>query len=289
MQMVGGKCDLQALSLTTKSNDPTLQTNRTAPMKFSTHFAIPASFFALISSGDATLLAHWTFDETSGTTAADSSGNALTATLAGAAGTWVPGQAGNGYELGGTTSRFELADSSSLQVTGSVSVSAWIKPFATSNFGVIAGIDQTGGTANDMYSLKTDGGNNLNWQVIGPGTDVNLTGGNLATLINSGADWVHVAGVYDPVSGFAGLYVNGGEVDSTTVVPTSIQSVTTPFQIGHNAADSGSFPFNGAVDDVRVYDEALSVGEIGALAAIPEPSAVALLLLGALPLLRRRR
>ena len=258
-------------------------------MKFMTQFVIPASLFALISSSNATLLAHWTFDENSGTTAADSSGNGLTATLAGATGSWVPGQAGSGYQLGGTNSRFELADSSTLQTTGAVTVAAWIKPFAASSFGVIAGIDQTGGTSNDMYSLKTTGGDNLNFQVIGSGTNVNLTGDTLMSLSNNGADWVHVAGVYNPTSGFAGLYVNGSEVASTPSVPSSIQSVGTPFQIGHNASDSGGFPYLGAVDDVRVYDEALSESQIGALAAIPEPSAVSLLMLAGLPLLRRRR
>jgi hypothetical protein len=258
-------------------------------MKVTTRFAIPASIFVLISSSNATLLAHWTFDENSGTAAADSSGNGLTANLAGATGSWVPGQAGSGYQLGGTTSRFEVADSSTLQTTGAVTVAAWIKPLAASNFGVIAGIDQTGGTPNDMYSLKTTGGDNLNFQVIGSGTNVNLTGDTLMSLSNDGADWVHVAGVYDPISGFAGLYVDGVEVDSSTDVPTSIQSVGTPFQIGHNAADSGGFPYLGAVDDVRVYDEALSEGEVAALAAIPEPSAAALLMLAGLPLLRRRR
>ena len=219
-----------------------------------------------LGASQAALLAHWTFDEGSGTTAADSSGNGLTAELAGAPGSWVTGQAGSGYELGQSDSRFELADSSSLQVTGSVTVAAWVKPFGESNFGVIAGIDQTGGTASDMYSLKTDARNNLTWQVIGADGNVNLVGGNLSALSNGGADWIHVAGVCDPENNFAALYVNGVEVASTPTVPDSIQSVNTPFQIGHNASDSGGFPFLGAVDEVRVYDEALSESDLAELA-----------------------
>lgn len=229
-------------------------------------FALAVASLVLLEEAQAALLTHWTFDEGTGTTAADSSGNGVTAEIFGSPGSWVTGRIGSGYELGGGNSHFEVTDSSSLQVTGPVTVAAWVKPYGESNFGVIAGIDQTGGTASDMYSLKTDGNNNLTWQVIGSDSEVNLVGGHLTALSNGGADWIHVAGVYDPDSNFAGLYVNGVEVAATNTVPSSIQSMNTPFQIGHNASNSGSFPFLGAVDEVRVYDEALSVADLEALA-----------------------
>lgn len=261
--------------------------------------AIAACALVGASSAHAALIGHWTFDEGTGTTAADSSTNANTATLAGAAGSWTTGQIDDAYELGGNTSRFELADSSDLQVTGAVSVSAWVRPSAISNFGVIAGIDQTGGTANDMYSLKTTGSssNRLNWQVIGPGTNVNLESSDNffgTGELSDGSQWVHVVGVYDPSGGgSAVLYINGLPDVSTASVPTSIQSVATPFQIGQNAADSG-FPYLGAVDDIRVYDEALSAQDVAALfaAAQPVPTPAALpagLALLTLAAARRRR
>jgi len=251
------------------------------------------------------LIGHWNFDEGSGTTTADSSPNGNTATQAGTAGSWITGKAGGAYQLGGGNCRFELADSSDLRVTGAVTVSAWVNPTAASNFGVIAGIDQTGGSANDMYSLKTadSGSDKLRWDVIGPGTNVSLdsTSALFGTLGNIGDGWVHVAGVYDP-SGFAGLYVNGALDVSTTSVPTSIQLKTTPFQMGHNASDSGSYPLKAAVDDVQVYNEALSADDVAFLfnnpgsalgsALIPEPAtmcALGLAVAGLSGYVRRRR
>ena len=252
------------------------------------------------------LVGHWTFDEGTGNTTADSSPNSNTATRAGTLGSWITGKAGGAYQLGGSSSRFELADSNALRVTSAVTVAAWVNPTAASNYGVIAGIDQTGGSANDMYSIKTNtsGSDRLRWDVIGPGTNVSLdsTSTLFGTLGNIGDGWVHVAGVYDP-SGFAGLYVNGVLDVSTTSVPTSIQLKTTPFQIGHNASDSGSYPLKAAVDDVQVYDQALTADDVtflynnpgsalGGAPPIPEPAtmcALGMALAGLGGYVKRRR
>jgi hypothetical protein len=47
--------------------------------------------------------------------------------------------------------------------------------------------------------------------------------------------------------------------------------------------------FDGAIDDVRIYDRALSGTEVADLYALPEPATLALLALGGLAMLRRRR
>lgn len=212
------------------------------------------------------LIGHWTFDESAGTTAADSSSHANTATQAGTVGSWVSGKYDNAYRLGGLSSRFELAYSGHLQVTGAVTVAAWVKPLTASSYGLIAGIDTTGGTANDMYSLKTDGGDKPRWAVVSGGGGDSVEFDATDTLANFSAaradGWVHLAGVFDPGVG-AYLYVNGVlNASDVTSVPTSIQLKATDFQMGHNAADSGSYPLNAAVDDVRIYNRALSAKEV---------------------------
>lgn len=263
-----------------------------------------ATLAFMTTSANAALIGHWKFDEGAGTTTADFSGNGNTATQAGAVGSWTTGKAGSAYELGGSTSRFELADSTDLRVTGAVTVSAWVNPDAISNFGLTAGIDQTGGSANDMYTLKTSGSgtDKLRWDVVGPGTNVSLDStSTLSTLGGIGDGWVHVVGVYDP-SGFAGLYVNGVLDVSTASVPTSIQLTATPFQFGHNASDSGGFPLLAALDDIQVYDQALSAGDVSFLfsnpgtelggavsAAVPEPSTLILAAIGFVGFVGTRR
>ncbi|MBT3191932.1 MAG: hypothetical protein HN341_05195, partial [Verrucomicrobia bacterium] len=221
------------------------------------------------TSADAGLIGHWTFDEGTGSTTADSSTNPNTATQAGVAGSWTDGAVGGAYTLGGTTCRFELGDSSDLRVTAAVTVSAWVNPTAASSWGLIAGIDTTGGTANDMYALKTEGSGDSDkphWAVVsgGGGDNIALTASDtLANFSAATADgWVHVVGIFNPGVG-AYLYVNGVlEASDESSVPTSIQLKTTDFQIGHNAADSGGYPLNAAVDDVRVYDSVMTPAEI---------------------------
>ena len=259
----------------------------------------------------ADLIGHWKFDDaapgnTTTTTAADSSPNGNGATYAGnGAISWITGKAGSAFQLGGGSSRFELADSSDLKVTGAVTVSAWVKPTATSNFGLVAGIDQTGGSANDMYTLKTSGSatSSPRWDVVaaaGTGSNVSLDASDSLTNFSAAtADgWVHLAGVFDP-GNFARLYVNGVlEAEDTSAIPTAIQLTVTPFQIGHNASDSGSNALQAAVDDIQVYDQALSAADVALLfnnpgVVIPEPSTVVLAAIGLLGLVgcgwRRRR
>ena len=222
------------------------------------------------------LIGYWQFDDqvpgnSTGTNAADASSSENRATYAGSGPVnWIAGKSGSAFQLGGDNSRFEIADSSKLRVTGSLSVTAWVRPTAPSRYGVIAGIDQAGGSESDMYSLKTNGSDVPHWQVVSGsgGSDVTIDADDtLANFSETAADgWVHLVGVFDSGVG-AYLYVNGVlNVSDRTSVPTEIQWVpATPFRIGHNASNRGSNPLHAAVDEIQVYARALSPEEISFL------------------------
>jgi len=274
--------------------------NRTTVVMMTT-----AAVLFAAAQAPAGLIGHWRFDEGSGTTAVDSSANGNDATQSIAAGGWIAGKAGGAYNL----PRFWTpADPPGLQPpTGPVSVSAWVKPNAAqANWTCLAGFEGTG-TGYDVYSLKVSSdasaGGQDHLQFLIPGGPTNC--GSTDTLMNYSAatadGWVHVVGVFDPNVSLS-LYVNDS-LDKS--VPTTLASLSQKsgarFNMGRYT-NTTSYTYNGAIDDVQVYDQALSADDVTFLYnnpgstlgddVIPEPATLALLSLAACGLggyVRRRR
>ncbi|MHC4608626.1 MAG: LamG domain-containing protein, partial [Planctomycetota bacterium] len=78
--------------------------------------------------------------------------------------------------------------------------------------------------------------------------------------------WCHVAGVFDGAAQTVKLYIDGAVVEEGTVGFGTLHDSSAPFAIGMNY-DSGApiQPFEGLVDEARVYAKALSRDEIRAL------------------------
>ena len=79
-----------------------------------------------IGSADAGLVAHWKLNEGSGATAEDSMGH-NDGTLNGSP-SWVPGKFGNAVNFSGSADYVNIGDNSSLQTTGDLTISLWLKP-----------------------------------------------------------------------------------------------------------------------------------------------------------------
>lgn len=111
--------------------------------------------------------------------------------------------------------------------------------------------------------------------------------------INTGA-FVHVAVTYDIGTGVKRLFVNGVLQATETVTPTALNARNLLF-LGANDFD-GRY-FSGVLDDFQFYSQALTADQVSFVynhpgqLAVPEPSTLALLTLGAvfLFILRRRR
>jgi phosphodiesterase/alkaline phosphatase D-like protein len=214
------------------------------------------------ATADPGLIAHWLFDETSGTLAADASGNGNNATLQQGA-SFASGHLGNAVAFDGND---DYVDAGSLDVTGqALTLSTWINPA------------QFTGRYRDNRILSkatTDDEQDHYWMLSGikQGDDTVLrfrlkAGGVTTTLIADTGDiplnqWSHVTATYDGST--MRLYLNGEEVGSTAKSGEISTNPNVNVRIGSNP--SGYGPWNGHIDDVRIYSRALSASEIRELA-----------------------
>ena len=210
-----------------------------------TNMSSPASVTITVGNAGTGLVAAYGFEETSGNTAADASGLGNGGTISGA--THVTGKFGNGLAFNGTSALVSIADSASLDVTSAVTLEAWVYPTALSGWRDVI-FKNT-----DIYFLMgcTPTGS-------APGFGGTFTSANAygtgALPLNA---WSHLAGTYDGTT--MRLYVNGVLVSSQAQTGP-IATSTGALSIGGDTT-AGQY-WSGMIDEVRVYNRALSAAEI---------------------------
>ena len=199
------------------------------------------------------LVAAYGFNEGTGTQTFDASGNNNTGTLVGNAGWSTTGKFGGAIFFDGSNSRVNIADSLSLHLTSGMTLEAWVNPSATlTGWNTVILKEQTGGLVYAMYG-NTDTNRPSGHVFVTAETNTRGTAQVAANV------WTHLAATYD--SSILRLYVNGVQVNSVAV-GGSILPATGALRIGGNAI-WGEW-FKGLIDEVRVYDHALSAAEIQA-------------------------
>ncbi|VVC00620.1 Concanavalin A-like lectin/glucanases superfamily protein [uncultured archaeon] len=194
------------------------------------------------------LAGRWKFDEGQGTVAHDSSTGNNDAALVGAS--WLADTArGTSAYFGGATN---YSVTPSLALGSQFSVSAWVKANGSQRgYNRIAENSYAGG-----FYLGTDSrGERYQWAVNNPSYG-SVTGGKVAD-----GQWQHVAGTYNGTTGI--LYVNGVNVSSGAF--SAPGPVSLPIYIGSSSASPGSNSWEGAIDDVRVYNYTLTPEEVSLL------------------------
>ena len=217
------------------------------------------------------LVAYWAFDDGSGVSASDSSSNGHTGTLQNGA-LWTPGQVAGALLFDGTD---DYVSAGAFDIAGSaMSLSVWVRPDNISNCGswdcrIIS--KATGTAASKHYwmlsTTKSGGVPALRFRLKAAGTTTTLIAS--AGAIADGA-WVHLAGVYDGAA--MRVYVDGVEVGSTSKSGAITQSPGTAVWIGSNPPSATSRPWEGAIDEVRVYERALTATEVATLSGYTPPS-----------------
>jgi hypothetical protein len=204
------------------------------------------------------LVVHYQMDQASGTSVTDSSGNNLHASLTGGT-SWVAGQSGNALGLNGTNAYASLPSGVVSQLTD-FTISTWVKVTSNSDWARIFDFG-TGSTSYMFLTADAGGTPGLRFAISNSGN-----GAEQQISINTAlavGTWKHVSVTKSGSTGI--LYVDGVEVarNSTMTLSPSSLGNTTQNYIGRSQF---SDPYlNGALDDFRIYNRALSSSEVNAL------------------------
>jgi hypothetical protein len=212
--------------------------------------------FGVSASAQTAPLGAYGFNENTGTTTGDSSGNGLTGTLQGA--TWNgSGRYGKAISFDGASSFVDLGNAASFQMTGSMTVSAWVCPTAhpADDGQILAKSDDSIG-----WQLKTtpDTGVRTFGIAISNGSARTQRYSKTVYTLNT---WYHVAGVYNAAAQTLDIYVNG--VLDNGVLSGTIPSAQTNAGVNINVGTrTGGYWFIGTIDEARLYGRALTAAQI---------------------------
>lgn len=215
------------------------------------------------------LVGYWGLDDGSGTSATDSSTNGNTGTLTNGP-TWTTGQIGGAVNFDGTDDHITAGAPTALNMTGAMTVSAWIYPETFGGGGGKGRIIDKDGNATTGFIFAVDNVTVASGFAFMVNTTVAprfLGAANTITLNT----WQHVTATLDG-NKIATLYKNGMKVASASVseFPTTGSN---NFVIGGRTTDNAR-NFDGSIDEVRVYNRALSADEVGQLYHLSAPTGV---------------
>ena len=178
--------------------------------------------------------------------------------------TFSAGKVGQAFGFDGvSTTRVEIADSANLRFPGSFTFEAWVQTTSSGAFtNIVAKRHRDNGGTLDVGLDKTPDNVARFYLFDDAGTSVVVVG---TTPINDGV-FRHIVGVRDTAAGVARLYVDGVlERSVTDPTGTFLEVNAIPWNIGNTSGSSSKFPWSGFLDEVSIYNQALSVAEIQAI------------------------
>jgi hypothetical protein len=197
-------------------------------------------------------IAAYPFDENTGTVAADAVGD-HDATLVGGA-SWTAGKSGSALATNGS-GQYADTGASLVNTEGSYSAAAWVK-FNAVGDGFQTVVSQDGDNTSAFFLQYSGQDHRLAFSFVGTRA--------LAPTAPEANRWYHVVGVRDAASGTLKLYVDGQLAATKSVCLGDASTGHTV--IGRGKYGGGPVDYlDGAVDQVHVYDRALSDADVSAL------------------------
>lgn len=198
---------------------------------------------------DHSLVGYWNLNEGSGSVAADSSGNGNNGTLVNSP-TWVAGKYGTGLSFSGNGDYVNIPNSNSLNLTKELTVAFWAK-FVSGNTIAVE--------KDSSYLLYWDGVS----YVYGRAYPNPILG---ASGFHADNNWHQIVYTYAPNSQQV-LYIDGIPVKSGATGNVTISVNSNALRVGYIYGSSRP----ATIDDVRIYNRALSASEVAVLYEQPDP------------------
>ncbi len=207
------------------------------------------------------MISYWKFDDATAFDSADANDGIIYGPTA------TPGQVGGALSFDGVNDYVEVPDSDSLDITGPITLEAWIfREKANAWQGIIAKF--SGKLNKRSYLLYVTSANKLALMISSTGLQA---GSGWGSYIFGDSDiplneWAHVMGTYD--GSYLRVYINGsfnGE-EPATIDPTYVSDA--PLRIGIFTQAGSQYPvleslgFGGKIDEVAIYNRALSAIEV---------------------------
>lgn len=214
------------------------------------------------------LVGHWKLDESAGPTAVDSSGNGNNGTFTNSP-TPTTGRLSGALDFSGesgadaTNDRVLIGDPANGSLdfgSNSFSYGMWV--YATGSAGTYDMPWNKGGGCATCRGYDMEFGSGGWTTYIGDGDETNTSLVSASPILNA---WTHVMVVVNRPASRHITYVNGVQVTSDTISAT-FGSVDTSTQASIGASFTGNHPFLGRIDDVRIYNRALSATDVASLA-----------------------
>lgn len=180
------------------------------------------------------------------------------------------GKVGPAFLLDGINDYVRVPSSPSLNPAGSFTIDAWIYVTADGTFPIVTKWGDSGPWSGQRaYALHTTPGRGLNFAIS---DDANQWNNPFHTFHTPGGEvplntWTLVAGVYDQATGTRSIYVDGVQAATRTDPPITITASIADLTIGNwlrAPFDEGYF-FPGMIDEVEIFNRALSQAEIQAI------------------------
>ena len=170
---------------------------------------------------------------------------------------FTSGEVGQAFSFNGNQ-YVDIADSPSLEITNTITVEAWINRFSTGSQHSI--VEKYFCPAGGGYAFRVNSNDKLEFYTEDDCHNASNATGSTTLQANQ---WYHVVGLWDGSN--IQVYVNG-IIDGTFSSTRNPKFGTTPLRIGARGDDTAT-RFYGLIDEVAIYNRALSANEIQAIYA----------------------